>query len=467
MAVHLVVGLLLLQDPALIDRHLSELWAERRVKPAPRAPDAEFLRRVTLDLAGTVPSVDEARTPPADRAALVDRLLASDAFARSWAQRLARSLVGWPTDEKLARVDHDGFASWLRERLAADAPWSELAREMVSATGNLSGGPISFVHQFAAYDGDAPRLRTDDLAGKVAEEFLGVRLRCAQCHDHPFDRWTRDDHASMTAFFRRTGFAKRQAIERLERPVDAREPRYLDGSAGKDDPSDLAERLARDPQFARAFVNRAWALMFGRGLVEPWNDFAPARKAVSPALLDELAAAWAKGGFRVRALVRAIALSDAYGRSSAGQEAVALAVFACARVRPLTPDQLFAAIDRATGLSEVEPERATLARLGAKSDDVRRWFVDLCVRTSDATAAHAPSRYTANAQQTLHMMMIDSPIWAGLRARAKAGRVAVDELYLATLARPPAAAERERAARLEIVDLYWSLVNCDEFVFNH
>ncbi len=467
MIVELAAGILLLQDAAIIDRHLRELWTERRVEPAARASDAEFLRRVTLDLAGTVPPVDEARTPPADRAALVDRLLASDAFARFWAQRLARSLVGWPTDEKLARVDHDGFAAWLRDRIAADAPWSELAREMVSATGGLGGGPVSFVHQFAAYDGDVPRLRTDDLTGKVAEEFLGVRLRCAQCHDHPFDRWTRDDHASMTAFFRRTGFAKRQAIERLEKPVDPREPRYLDGSAGRDEPEDLADRMARDPQFARAFVNRAWALMFGRGLVEPWNDFSPARKAVSPALLDELAAAWAKGGLRVRALVRAIALSDAYGRSSSGQDPGALGVFACARVRPLTPDQLFAAIDRATGLAEVEPDRATLARLGAKSDDVRRWFIDLCVRTSEASAPHAPSRYTANAQQTLHMMMIDSPIWAGLRARAKAGRTGVEELYLATLGRPPTAEERARAARLETLDLYWSLLNCDEFVFNH
>ncbi len=471
-----------------IDRRLDELWTKHGVAPAARTTDAEFLRRVTLDLTGTVPSVDDARRPPADRAKLVDALLASDAFARHWAERLGHSLLGYPRELEDHRFNRGHLVEWLRARLAEDAPWDGLARDMLTATGSPgTRGPIAFIGQFTTYIKDEPHLRPEEVTSKAAEEFLGVRLRCAQCHDHPFDRWTQTDFLAMTSFFRRTGYGKSRSIERTAGAFDYTvdraplpDPRYLDGSTGRDDPAELAVRLTADPQFARAFVNRVWAWLFGRGLVEPYNDFSPSRRAVAPELVDDLAAAFRRGGLRIRPLVRAIVLSEAYQRSSLAADAKARDLFAAARIRPLVPEQLFGAIDRATALPEAEIDMERLKRLwdaqtlppSDPHEAVRAWFLRLCVQTSAPESAHATSRYSANSIHALTMLVAESPLFAGARARARilAARPreeAITEMYLATLSRAPTAEELRRLAKAPLDDVFWCLLNCDEFVFNH
>ena len=471
-----------------VDRHLGALWREHGVSPAPRTGDAEFLRRASLDLTGTVPSEEDAARPPADRARLVDALLASDAFAAHWADRLGHSLLGYPRDLEDHRINRPQLHGWLRARLAADAGWDAIVRGLLTATGDFGAdAPVSFINQFTAFIKDAPVLRPEDVTAKACEEFLGIRLRCAQCHDHPFDRWTQADFLAMTAFWRRTGFGAARTLERADKPfayeverAPLPGPRFLDGAAGRDDPADLADRVVAHPQFARVFVNRVWACLFGRGLVEPWNDFSPSRRPVAPALLDELAAAWRRENFRVRWLMRTVVLSEAYGLSSRAADAKALPLFAAARVRPLAPEQLYGAIARATRLAGAPIDVDRLRRLaGAQAhlphdphDALRAWFLRMSVQTSSPESPHAPSRLTANSLHAVHMMIVDSPLYDGARARLKelAGRPpaeAAAELYLATLSRRPTAAELKRIAGEPLEDVFWCLLNCDEFVFNH
>ncbi len=482
----LLMALLLAQEN-IVDRHLGD---------AAPAEDHVFLRRASLDIAGELPDPDAVRAFLADasadkRARRVDELAASEAFAKFWARRLTAAWIGYPTGDLQLLVDHEGFEKWLRERLAANASYEEAAREALTASGLTQNRPeASFVNQFAyANDQGEYGVRIDDLTAKVGSTFLGYRLRCAQCHDHPFDRWTQEDFYGLAAFFRRTGISRAglgvtdkpkavtYAFESWKGPL---EPRYLDGGKPEGDAlrADLARLMAKDRQFARAFVNRAWAWFFGRGLVDPYDDFA-ARRRGSP-LLEDLAGDFERGGYDLRRLAREIARSRAYqGRGAA--------------LRPLAPEQLYGAIASATLLEEARVDARDVKRLAGPVEPykpprvrLRAWFVAMIARTSEAGSPAALHTYTANTQQVLRTLSPASLIYTGARAkgegrldRAMAGREpdgVVRELYLAALSRPPSERETARAlARAGAKDgapeaferIFWALLNCDEFIFNH
>ncbi len=450
----------------------------------PPADDFEFLRRISLDLIGRVPLPAEIRSfaaapDPDKRRRKIEELLAAPEFASFWSSRLTDAWMGpVPVTEQAAPVA--GFRSWLRERIERpEARIGDIVRDLLTASDKVHPRAAAFVARFVETTPRGTELRIDALTGDVTYAFLGVRLRCAQCHDHPVDRWTREDFWGMAAFFAKTD-AHRQGGVRdgketlrfaLEGQMGKLSPRYLDGAAPESDAwrSDLARRITADPLFSRAFVNRVWAWLLGQGLREPVDRMTESGTSTAPELLDALATRFSGQGYDLRFLVREICTSHEYRKRRA-------------RLRPLTPEQHFESVSVATDLPRAATEMSDdviLSVLGGQNYTgehkkyriFRRWFL---------------SAAPGGIRQVLHTLNRDFPLFAGARA-AGPGKLhdllssepdarVVEELYLGTVSRFPSEAERARA--LEHVarrgsrgpafeELFWALLNSDEFLLNH
>src|SRR5262245_2220992 len=350
---------------------------------APRASDPEFLRRVTLDLTGTIPTSDEARRFLADKGAdqrsrLIDRLLASPEHARHLATVFDVMLMERRPDRSVPKVVWTDF---LRQSFAANKPWDVLAREVLS--GDEKGGKERHRVKFFLERSAEPHLVTRD----VGRLFLGSNYQCAQCHDHPrIDAYRQEHYYGLFAFVSRTSLAgnRRARVGTLTEKADGEVtyqsvfdpkkvtktalPRVPDGPALRDPPRSLAgprySRLARlAPEVTRAdyapfrrnIANRLWALLMGQGLVEPLDTDHPGNPPVHPELLDLLADEITARKFDVRGFLREVALSDAYQRSSAlpeGVQARDARPLSVARLKPLSPEQLALALMQATGLTD-------------------------------------------------------------------------------------------------------------------
>jgi hypothetical protein len=325
-----------------VDAHLARAWAEAKVEPARAADDAEFLRRASLDIAGKIPSAAEARSfldddRPDKRARLVERLLRGPAAANHAVNTWRALLIPETGGAGVSRFLGPDFEVWLRRRLAGDAGLDALVRDLLTA-------PIDGANPFVTRsDGPseptplayyaAKGYRPEDLAAGTARLFLGVRIECAQCHDHPYSSWKRDEFWGLAAAF--AGIAPpRQANALVAASEDRRrrtleipgtgrtiKARFLDGIGPPDDGS-TREALARwitsprNPHFAKAIVNRVWAQLFGVGLVDPVDDIGDSNPPSHPELLDDLAAWFAASGYDRRALIRALTDTRAYGLAS-------------------------------------------------------------------------------------------------------------------------------------------------------
>jgi hypothetical protein len=495
-----------------IDRRLAAGWAEAGVDPAPPAGDAEFLRRVSLDLAGRIPTAAEARAflddpAPDKRAALVERLLAGPGYGNHFTDLWLKVLVPNLADEVELQLYAPNFRVWLRRQFAENVAYDALARSILTTPVGegrelspypneaQTRSPLAF---FAANDG-----KPENLAASTARVFLGVRLECAQCHDHPFTQWKRDQFWSLAAFFsgierRRENdcdlFRYREVPGRRELAISGgprmAQARYLDGRvpAWKSDKGSARILLAdwvvaRDnPYFARAAVNRVWSLCFGTGLVDPVDDMYEENPASHPELLDELAAAFVAHGYDLKFLVRTFTATGAYQATSAGyapgQDDPRL--FARMPVRGMSPQQLYASFVQATGVRrEAEPlfidvdssprQDFVEAFAGQDGRPVER-------RTSILQALTLMNgRLSADATDTVRGGTLPAVADAYfLDTRAK-----IEALYLATLTRRPTAEELERLIlyverggptldpKKALADVLWSLLNSSEFVLNH
>ena len=507
-----------------IDELAEALWKERGILPAETSTDSEFLRRVTLDLTSRIPTMDEARKFTADKSAekrekLIDRLLASDAFLDSWSARLTNALIGYQRDYEYV-VNRPGFQGWMREQLAEGAGWDAIVNDLVTASGTPKDRPeVSFISQFVTFNEKGGQLKIEELTGRASAVFLGMRLRCAQCHDHPHDRWTQEDFFGMAAYWQKTAWSgdtanisiksQKKAVKyKIEGWKGALEPKFVDLGAPESENLRLefAEQTAKHDQFAKAFVNRAWAYLFGRGIVNPYDDFSPQYKPVAPALLDDLAKRFRERKHDIRWLIRTIMTSATYQRSSRATEgqdaALQEKLFARSRVRPMTPDQLWNALESATGLSKADVDLRTIRRMVGSDPAgmelsgramLRRWFFNLMVRTSNPDAPAALGTYTSNVQQILQALNLSSPVWSGLRPLG-GGTLdqflldnddpssVIERLYLTALSRLPTEAEmkrcihhvdrrreeiRKNGAERGLEEVYWAILNTDEFIFNH
>jgi hypothetical protein len=482
---------------ARIDTLVNERLARAGVEPAPLADDAEFLRRAHLDLIGVIPTAAEVRafladTTPDKRARLIESLLARPGHATHLAGAWRDVLL--PPDPNVAQFgSRTGFQFWLRDRFERNVRYDRIVAELLITRGNPNQAtPALFF--------TAAELKPEELAARSARIFLGVQIECAQCHDHPTDRWTKRDFWGYAAFFaqlesvaeRPLGASAFQDKEQgevfLPGTQEAIPPTFLGRVNAGAEPGQRRLRLALwlaskdNPYFARATANRVWALLFGRGLVEPRDDLGPHNPPSHPELLDELSQYLIKSRFDLRLMLRTLASTDAYARSSAwpsdGPEP-APELFARMAMKSLSPEQLYDCLAAAT-----RRQSMPLAREGEFDVDAGR---QAFLAKFEGTPASAVD-FSSGIPQALTLMNGDeiraatdlesSGLLVALGAPFLTDAERVESMFLATLSRKPTDAERSRF--LEYVsrkgakersrglsDALWAILNSAEFALNH
>jgi hypothetical protein len=526
---------------AAVDEHLARSWAESGVEPSARSSDAEFLRRASLDLAGKIPAVAEVRsfldnTDPEKRRKVVEEILrgpsASNHFVNTWRPLL---VPGGSTGN--ARFQAPDLDRWLGDRFGERVGFDQLVRELLTypldnalATNRVVVQPGSGPSPLAFYT--SREFKPEELASGTARLFLGVRIECAQCHDHPFAAWKRDrfwEFAANFAGITRQGLpnainarvVERKGLAELLIPGTGRmaQAGFLDGSRDRPDlvgggRESLAAWITSpgNPYFARAIVNRAWAQLFGVGIVDPVDDFADSNPPSHPDLLDDLAHRFAESGFNLPLLLRAIAASRAYQLTSAGppERSDEPRLFARMAVKGMSGEQWYDSLAQAIGLP---PEPANRNPRVVNPAAPRAAFLEKFTQGDDRATDRPTSILQALAM--MHGPLIaegtDPKRGATLGAVASApfldtkGRIEV--LYLAALTRPPRPDEmermvafveprestaaladlfyqaalagpagdepRRRAALAEarvpkaLADVFWALLNSAEFALNH
>jgi hypothetical protein len=481
---------------ALVFRKLRQL----NVAPSDPAGDAEFLRRVYLDVIGTLPTAEEARHFLADRrpdrrARLVDDLLRRPEFADYWALKWADLLR--VDREALGHKDAYRYYRWIRDSFAAGKPLDRFARELLTAEGPLGElGPAAF-YKAVPQPGEA--------ASTVAQVFLGVRIACAQCHHHPFDRWGQNDYYGMQAFFAPLAVSATPggAVLRAAGDPPTHNPRTgevvpahaLGAARAAGPPGDrralLADWLAApdNPWFARNLANRAWAHFLGRGLVEPVDDVRATNPPTNPELLDALARCLVESKYDFRALVRTITASRVYQLASRPNPTNERDEqnYSRARLKRIDAEVLLDMVCQATGVGERFPGVPGRVRAVQLWDSkVPHYFLKLFGRPVRVSACECERNGEPSVAQVLHLL--NGPeVQAKLSheggtvarlVREKADDAAVvEEMYLAFYSRPPTEGERRAAVaylgrdpakrRQAAEDLAWGLLNSLEFVFNH
>jgi hypothetical protein len=487
--------------------------------PSVLCDDATFVRRVTVDIAGRLPTVDEARrfladTDPAKRDKLIEALLDStdyaDYFANKWSALLRNK-------RDAATQVHGSFAfhAWIRDSLLTNKPFDQFAREILAASGEIDQNPpVAWYRQVN---------NTTIQAEDTAQLFLGMRLKCAQCHHHPYEKWSQQDYHGFSAFFSRIGrkpgaqpgeeiiFHRRGEAsatnpknKQIVRPAGLGSP--APSLSADDDPRQaLADWMARkdNPFFAKALVNRYWKHFFGRGLVEPEDDMRETNPPTNPELLDALARNFIESGFDLKNLVRTIARSQVYQLSAIPNQYNAVDKQNFSRYYPkrLTAEVLLDAVNQVTksqnqfaGL----PAGTRAVQLPDNSFNAASYFLTVFGRPDSSSACECERSQDASLAQSLHLLnskdvqekLTNDKAWAATLASDKqqADEMKIRELYLAAFARSPEAdemalarghVEKKRLAAKEAKqepaigerqayeDIIWALINTKEFLFNH
>jgi hypothetical protein len=480
----------------VIDREIDQVLAADKLAPAPRADDAEFLRRAYLDITGVIPPADRAREfldskDPAKRAKLIDELLASAHYGRHMADLWQAMMLPRNSDNR--RLQNEPFVKWLEAKFNDNTPWNRLVTEILTASGPQDQNPA--VTFFLANP------TADKMTDQVSRLFLGVQLQCAQCHNHPFTTYKQNDYWGMAAFFlkvrsdRVNAAAKNGASPGIVEDPKLRQqrglpesakvlpPKFLQAAEAKTGANDLlrpvfAEWLTSPDNkfFARALVNRLWHQMFGRGLVNPVDDMHDGQTPSHPELLKELSAAFIASGYDVKFLVRAIGTSQAYqrtARASGGSDEVA-AKFGRMAVKVLTPEQLFDSLEMVLG--KQGPGRPEVRGQRNQPNNARAAFVAFFSVGDEAD----PTEYQAGIPQVLRLMnsgqMNGNSTLLAEVLKIKDPSEALERIYLATLGRRPTAAEAAKLAefvkksgdaRTAYGDVIWAVLNSSEFALCH
>lgn len=467
-----------------IDRLVDAKLAKLNVAPSGFCGDADFLRRAFLDLTGTLPTPEEARKFLADaakdkRARLVEALLARSEFADLWAMRWADLLR--VDRQALGRPRAQLYYQWIRDSIAANKPFDEFARELVTAEGPVSEvGPANFFQVVT---------KPGEVAGTLSQVFLGVRIACAECHHHPFDRWKQSDYYGMAAFFTSGGTTHpRTKKEVFAYALGTEKPA---ANPVGDRRLVLADWMTRpdNPFFARNLANRVWAWMLGRGLVEPVDDVRATNPPSNPELLDALAKYLVENKYDVRKLITMIAASRVYQTSAAPNATNEKDGRNFSRAYFKRPDAevLLDMICQALGVPEKFQGSPGVPRAVQLWDSrVRHDFLKLFGRPSRVTACECERTREPSVSQVLNLLN-STAIQAKLtheggtvarlvRAQKDDAKL-VEELYLTFFARSPSADETATALkhlkkypasrRAAAEDLAWALLNSTEFLFNH
>ncbi|MDA1054745.1 MAG: DUF1549 domain-containing protein [Planctomycetota bacterium] len=489
-----------LAEANFIDRPVHDRLQKLNIIPSGACDDATYLRRVYLDVIGTLPTTEEARRFLSDtrndkRAAIVDELLRRPEYADYWALKWADLLR---VDRlKLGHKRAYLYYQWIHDSFATNKPLDQFASEVVAAEGPLLDSPAGQFYKAV----DKP----NEMASTISQVFLGVRIECAQCHHHPYDRWTQTDYYGMQAFFTQVAFKTSPRGEVLIGSNGAKtnhprtgeevfahallQPPSQETPAGDRRKLLAAWMTSRENQwFARNLANRYWAHFTGRGLVEPVDDFRLANPPSNPQLLDQLAEQLASSNFDIHQLIRAIAASHTYQRSSHPNDTNQLDELNYSRYlfKRLDAEVLFDAVCQTTGVDEKfdgVPNGSRAIQLW--DSQVPHYFLKLFGRPMRATACDCERVTEPTTAQVLHVL--NSPEiqeklshsggrLARLLAELPGDEMLAEELYLTCFSRFPTDEEKQVATvylkendsrRQAAEDLVWSMMNSLEFLFNH
>lgn len=487
-----------------VDELVLDKWKQMGLQPSPLSSDSTFLRRVTLDLCGRLPTVDEARGFLADAAAdkrerLVDRLLDSPDypafFALRWGSILRNSNLAGSNQAAYA------FHNWIVDSIARNVPYDEFVRGVVAAAGEWQDAPaINWYWQ--SRDDQLHQVTAD-----TAQVFLGLRLQCARCHHHPYERWSQDDYYGLAGFFTRLGrksfgepppyFAAAgvTAGEKHPRTRQTPLPKYLDGPYAEFGPDEdprhaLVDWMARpdNPFFARTLANRMWGHFLGRGLVHEVDDMRASNPPSNPELLDALAADFVAHGYDVEHLIRTIATSRVYQLDSAPTEnnRPDRQNYARFYARRLIAEVFLDAVDQACGTRTAFGNVSSSARaVDLPHENFGSYFLDTFDRPRRVTSCECERSAGATMGQVLLMANsdeIENKVAAGdgriarLLAENRSDLEIADDIYLAAFARLPRAEERSKVLgyvgrhpnrREALEDVLWTVLNSREFTFNY
>ncbi len=486
------------------------------IPPSEIADDATYLRRVTLDLAGRLPTAAEmkefrASADPKKRGALVDRLLDSPEYAEYFANKWSALLRNQRTQPLYARGTHL-FWQWIRDSMADNKPYDRFVSELVAASGEIDHNPpVAWYRQVR----DMKQQMED-----VAQLFLGTRMQCAQCHHHPFEKWSQQDYYGFAAFFsnvsrKPSGFATEEMIFHRRGVAQATNirtkaavmPTSLGGGAVKLEPAQdprraLAEWMSQkdNPFFAHTLVNRYWKHFFNRGLVEPEDDMRETNPPVNPELLSALAGSFMKSGYDLKQLIRTIVTSTTYQLSAVPNAHNAKDRQNFSRYYPkrLNAEVLYDAVNTLLGVESKFEGQAPGTRAVALPDNSYNqstYFLSVFGRPDSSSACECERTQEASLAQSLHLLNAAEIQTQLARDKGRADSLTKDsrpdddkimDLYQMALSRDPNADEMKLAhthlekkatgksgpdalkGRKEAYeDILWALLNTKEFLFNH
>jgi len=503
-----------------VDEHVLAKLKELRIEPSDLCSDAEFIRRASLDACGKLPTPDEVKVfladmDPKKREKLIDSLLARPEFTDYWALQLSDLFQNRKERDHDVRGDKGvrQFHAWLREQVAANEPWDQIARDVLTATGSNTQTPA--VGYFIVTVGEQRNGENSEVGESVAQAFLGTRIGCAKCHNHPLERYTQDDFYHFSAYFSRVKLDRKDPKTGLptvlsvghpdanqnKNPVGVTQPRtgtfmkaqpldrtQVDAAPG-DDPRAALAKWITDPKnefFAGAMVNRIWRHYLNVGLVEPVDDLRVTNPPTNPALWSALKKDFVASKFDLRKLMRVILTSRTYQLSSAtrpGNEADTR-FYSHYYARRLPAEVLLDAICDATSVPEkFEGYPAGTRAVQVPDPGAASYFLRTFGRSDRVTACACERSGDVNLPQVLHLQCgpivnqkaPDPSGWLTAAIKAEPDDMKLmDAMFLRSYSRLPTEKERDVVRKLlketkrdELFrDLFWALLNSKEFLFN-
>jgi hypothetical protein len=475
-----------------IDGEIDKKLKESKIAASSKATDAEFLRRVTLDITGIIPTAERAQafieSKDADkRAKLVRELLADSRYGQRMTDQWIWQM--FPTDSDNRAVSRDPLVKWMTDSFNANKPWNQMSYDLLTATGKQEEkGETTY---FLANRG------VDKITDSVGKLFLGVQIQCAQCHNHPFSEWKQTEYWGLAQFFYKVDAqaprnAKSETVPTVNEdrparkglPVSAKNvpAKFLGGDSPSLDRAKpyrpiLAQWITGDtnPFFAKAMANRIWSQFFGRGLVNPIDDIRPENEASHPELFALLSKEFVKSGFDVKHLIECICLSEAYQRSSipTAENKADERLYSHQSIKVLTGEQLYDSLDLVVGFGANRPAPQPKGR---PQGNPRDRFVMFYMGGENAK----PTDYEAGIPQVLKLMnngkinsspkLIQEVSKVGITPNA-----IIEKLYLLTVSRFPTPAETQKLVeyvtkqtdtKTAYGDVLWALLNSSEFALN-
>ena len=485
-----------------VDQLVAAKLKKLRLHPSAQCTDEEFVRRIYLDLVGLLPSKDEyiafmQDADPAKRSKKIEELLGRKEFTEMWVSKWAEILMMRSSND----VSYKSvvlYYQWLSDQIANNVPLDKMVQDLLSSSGGTFKVPQTNFYQI-----ERDRLK---LTENVAQMFMGMRIQCAQCHNHPFDRWTQDDYYNFSAFFsqvgRKAGEDQREQIifnaggGEVPHPVTGQNavPHFLGGGKAEIKPGEdrrmiLAKWLAspQNPYFAKNFANRVWQHFFGLGIVEEIDDVRISNPESNPELLEAMAKKLTESNYDFKGLVRDICNSKTYQRSTQRNESNLTDErnFAHQSIRRIKAESMLDIISQVTNTKDKfrglpRGARAVQIADGATSD----YFLTTFGRATRETACSCEVKMEPTLSQALHLMNGDL-----VNAKMQQGGViksvidqkltpeqTIEQLYITCLVRKPTDAEMNALKPLlaegtdknkGVEDIFWALMNSREFLFNH